>query len=140
MPSTTGPYSASQGATAPSLACQEDSVITPDGSLIVCGAMETLKTTEKTSHGQFSLLSDVETGFVEYSAATGQVTHIIGHWTFNNERSASVEVLWSNASGSVLIGVIPSANGYGRVGVISGNEFTPLPAQAASVSPLSGTW
>jgi hypothetical protein len=140
VPSTTGPYSASQGATAPSLACQEDSVITPDGSLIVCGAVETLKTTEKTSHGQFSLLSDVETGFVEYSAATGQVTHIIGHWTFNNERSASVEVLWSNASGSVLIGVIPSANGYGRVGVISGNEFTPLPAQAASVSPLSGTW
>jgi hypothetical protein len=140
VPSTTGPYSASQGATAPSLACQEDSTITPDGSLIVCGAMETLKTTEKTSHGQFSLLSDVETGFVEYSSATGQVTHILGYWTFNNETSDSVEVLWSNASGSVLIGVIPSASGHGRVGVISGNEFTPLPAQAASVSPDSGTW
>jgi hypothetical protein len=140
VPSTAGPYSASPGATAPSLACQEDSVITPDGSLIVCGAMETLKTTEKTSHGQFSLLSDVETGFIEYSAATGQVAHILGHWTFNNETSDSVDVLWSNASGRVLIAVIPSANGHGRVGVISGNAFTPLPAQAASVSPDSGTW
>jgi hypothetical protein len=123
-----------------SLACQEDSIITPDGSLIVCGAVEMLKTTEKTSHGQFSLLSDVETGFVEYSAATGQVAHILGHWTFNNETSDSVEVLWSNASGGVLIGVIPSANGNGRVGVISGNEFTPMPAQAAPVSPDTGTW
>jgi hypothetical protein len=140
LPSTAGPYSASPGATAPSLACQEDSVITPDGSLIVCGAIETLKTTEKTGHGQFGLLSDVETGAVEYSAATGQVARILGHWTLNNETSDSVEVLWSNASGSVLIGVIPSANGHGRVGVISGNEFTPLPAQAAPVSPDSGTW
>jgi hypothetical protein len=139
VPSTAGPYSASPGGTA-SLACQEDSVITPDGSLIVCGAIEILKTTEKTGHGQFSLLSDVETGFVEYSAATGQVAHILGHWTFNNETSDSVDVLWSNASGSVLIGAIPSANGQGRVGVISGNEFTPLPAQAASVLPDSGTW
>jgi len=139
-PSTAVPYIASSGGTASSLACEEDSIITSDGSLIVCGAIETLKTAENTSHGQFSLLSDVETGFVEYSAATGKVTRILGHWTFDNERYDSVDVLWSNASGSVLIGVIPSANGYGRVGVISGNEFTPLPAPAASVSPDSGTW
>jgi hypothetical protein len=140
VPSATVPYIAPSGGAAPSLACQEDSIITPDGSLIVCGAMTTLKTTENTSHGGFSLLRDLETGFVEYSTATGKLTHILGHWTFDNETSDSVEVLWSNATGSVLIGVIPSANGYGRVGVISGNEFTPLSAQAASVSPLSGTW
>jgi hypothetical protein len=36
-----------------------------------------------------------------------------------------MDVLWSNASGSVLIGVIPDSGG-GRVGVISRNEFTPL--------------
>ena len=52
----------------------------------------------------------------------------------------SVEVLWSNASGSVLIGVIPDGGG-GRVGVISGNEFTPLPLSGAASTPMqSGTW
>jgi hypothetical protein len=149
VPTTTVPYITPSGGAAPSLACEEDSVITPDGSLIVCGAMETLRTTDNTSHGQFSqntshgqfsLLSDVETGFVEYSTATGKVTHILGHWTIDNETSNSVDVLWSDSSGRVIIGVIPSANGNGRVGVINGNEFTPLPAQAASVSPDSGTW
>jgi hypothetical protein len=55
-----------------------------------------------------------------------------------------VGVLWSNSSGSVLIGVIPGG-GNGRIGVISGNSFTPLPASAASASAIfaddfSGTW
>jgi hypothetical protein len=51
-------------------------------------------------------------------------------------------VLWSNPSGSVLIGVIPAAaadSGY-RIGVISGNRFTPLPAAPAEVSPDLDTW
>ena len=51
----------------------------------------------------------------------------------------SVDVLWSNPSGSVLIGVIPDAGG-GRVGVISGNEFTPLSISPASASPFLNTW
>jgi hypothetical protein len=55
-----------------------------------------------------------------------------------------VGVLWSNASGSVLIGVIPGG-GRGRIGVISGNSFTPLPAavsaaSAAAADDQSGTW
>ena len=64
---------------------------------------------------------------------------MLGHWTFGSVGALSVEVLWSNASGSVLIGVIPDSGG-GRVGVISGNEFTPLPATVASEPSLSGTW
>jgi len=40
----------------------------------------------------------------------------------------------------VLIGVIPDSGG-GRVGVISGNDFTPLPLPgAASAAFGSGTW
>jgi hypothetical protein len=39
----------------------------------------------------------------------------------------------------VLIGVIPNA-GNGRIGVISGNTFTPLPAQVASSGAVTGTW
>jgi hypothetical protein len=111
----------------------------PDGSSIVCGAMETLKTTLENSGQGFAVTSDVETGFVEYSAATGKVTRILGHWTLNDVNDL-IDVLWSNSSGSVLIGVIPSAHGNGRVGIISGNEFTPLPAQPAAVLPDSGTW
>ncbi len=51
-----------------------------------------------------------------------------------------LDVLWSNASGSVLIGVIPDSGG-GRVGVISGNEFTPLSiCPGGSASPYLNTW
>jgi hypothetical protein len=77
------------------------------------------------------------TRFIEYSTGSGKVTRILGYWTFGSVGGLSVDVLWSNPSGSVLIGVIPGGSGNGRVGVISGNEFTPLPASAA---PESGTW
>jgi hypothetical protein len=64
------------------------------------------------------------------------VTRVLGHWTFGSVRALSVDVLWSNASGSLIIGAIPDS-GDGRAGVISGNEFTLLPVPAAA---LSGTW
>ena len=44
------------------------------------------------------------------------------------------DVLWSDASGRVLIGVVNSA-GRNWVGVISGNKFTPLSAQWAPADP-----
>jgi hypothetical protein len=112
-------------------ACQLDSIITPDGSTLVCGAIA--ETNEKTSvTPQVSLRRGAETEFIEYSTASGKVTRILGHWTFGNVGALSVDVLWSNASGSVLIGVIPDSSA-GRTGVISGNEFTPLPGTAAAV-------
>jgi hypothetical protein len=49
--------------------------------------------------------------------------------------SPNVDVLWTNSSGSVLIGVIPSADGAGQLGVISGNEFSPLPGGS-----IGGAW
>jgi len=117
-------------------ACQEDRIVTPDGAKIVCGAI------------QFRLLAGGvvgdETEFREFSTATGQVTHILGHWKFHNVIPNSDGVLWSNSSGSVLIGVIPGG-GHGRIGVISGDSFTPLPAAASAASAdetddQSGTW
>ncbi|HEV2260129.1 MAG TPA: hypothetical protein VGS06_44040 [Streptosporangiaceae bacterium] len=117
--------------------CQEDSIVTPDGSAIVCGAITALNETVKPDGG--GLQRGAETEFFEYSTASGKVARVLGHWTFGSVGALSVEVLWSNASGSVLIGVIPNSGG-GRVGVISGNEFTPLPAAVASASALSGTW
>ena len=86
-----------------------------------------------------SLQRGAETEFFEYAAASRKVGRVLGHWTFGSVGALSVEDLWSNASGSVLIGVIPDSGG-GRVGVISGNEFTPLPATVASAPTLSSTW
>jgi hypothetical protein len=117
--------------------CQEDSIITLDGSSIVCGAITVLNETVKSNGG--GLQRGAETAYFEYSAASGKVTRVLGHWTFGRVGALSVEVLWSNASGSVLIGVIPDSGG-GRVGVISGNEFTPLHATVASEPSLSGAW
>ena len=141
VPSPTMLSIASSGGAAPSLSCQEDSIITPDGSSIVCGAITAVNPTiKRDSRGDFAgLQRGAVTGFLEYSTATGKVTRILGHWTFGSVGALSVEVLWSNASGSVLIGVIPNAGG-GKVGVISGNKFTPLPTATASVPSDSGTW
>ena len=98
------------------------------------------QTVKRDSKGDVTgLRQGAETGFLEYSTATGQVTRVLGHWTFGSVGALSVEVLWCNPSGSVLIGVIPNA-GDGRVGVISGNTLTPVPMTAASVPADSGTW
>jgi len=105
--------------------CQEDSIITPDGSTIVCGAIKAVNQVIKPP-SQGGLQRGAETEYLEWSAASGKVTRVLGHWTFGSVGSLSAGVLWSNASGSVLIGWIPNSRG-GRVGVISGNEFTPLP-------------
>jgi hypothetical protein len=146
-PATVSPGTAGGGAATPTPsptrqpvtrpACQLDSIITPDGSTLVCGAIT--ETNEKASvTPEVSLQRGAETEFIEYSAASGKVTRILGHWRFGNVGALSVDVLWSDASGSVLIGVIPDSNA-GRVGVISGNEFTPLPGTAAAVYG-GGAW
>jgi len=141
VPSGTVPYITASGAAVPWQTCQDDSIITPDGSAIVCGAITALnQTVKRDSRGNVTgLQRGAETEFLEYSTATGQVTRVLGHWTFGSVGALSVEVLWSNLSGSVLIGMIPNAGG-GRVGVISGNEFTSLPVTAVSVPADSGTW
>jgi len=109
------------GAAAATPACQLDAMITQDGSAVVCGAVNVAR--------------NIETEFTEYSTATGKVTRIMGYWTLGSVIAPEVDLLWSNASGSVLIGVIPAAHEE-RVGVISGNEFTPLPAAQSTAA----TW
>jgi hypothetical protein len=116
--------------------CQADLIITPDGSKVVCGAIQSEDFTRDRI--------DVETEFREFSTVTGQVTAILGYWKFHDAIPNVVGVLWSNTSGSVLIGVIPGG-GHGRIGVISGNTFTPLPAAVSASSAdvaddQSGTW
>jgi len=114
---------------------QQDSVIIPDGSMVVCGAIASVD--PKLTHRD--LERGAVTEFREYSVATGKVVRILGDWKFTSVGSLAVNVLWSNASGSVLIGVIPDA-GFGRAGVIRGNTFTPLPGLAVTAGALAGTW
>ncbi len=112
------------------LACQEDSVITPDGSAVVCGAIEETGSLQKRG---------ATTAFFEFSTATGKVIRVLGRWTFGNVGALSIDVLWTSPSGKVLIGVIPTA-GDGRVGIIRGNEFTPLHTPANGFAANSGIW
>jgi hypothetical protein len=113
------------GVAGTSLTCQGFMMLTPDGSTVICSTAADLGGTART-------------GFVEYSAATGKISRVIGHWTIGHGGSIAVAALWSNPSGSVLIGAIPVAGGV-RVGVIRGNEFTPL-GQSALASFEPGTW
>jgi len=103
---------------------QYDPAVTPDGSVIVTNAVYfQVKTKEsgKAWNGRF--------GFAEYSTRTGKLVRILGYWTIKPAKYFFTQVLWSSPSGRVLIGTIPD----GRMGVINGNEFTPL-----NMPPVSG--
>jgi len=92
-------------------------VVTPDGSAIVTNTVYfRVKTREsgQATNGSY--------GFAEYSTRTGKLLRILGHWTVKPAGYWSTQTLWSSQSGRVLIVVIPD----GRIGVVNGNEFTPL--------------
>lgn len=110
------------------MGCEQDTLLTPDGSAIVCG--------ELAADPPRSL----KTEFTEHSTATGRVTRVIGRLTFSPAKAWAVDVLWANAPGSVLIGVVPK--GMGQLGVINGNTFTPLPMppSAGAGAAESGYW
>jgi hypothetical protein len=115
----------------------EDMIITPDGSAIV-GASSEITNIPKNGNITFT------TGFPEFSVATGHLTRVVGHWQPNQWHDPEViDLLWSDASGRVLIGVIKSA-GRNWVGVINGNTFTPLNARWALTTTQGltdfGTW
>lgn len=92
-------------------------VVTPDGSAIVTNSVYFQVKTKESGYawnGRY--------GFAEYSTRTGKLIRILGYWTIKPAGYFFTQVLWSSPSGRVLIGIIPD----GRMGVINGNEFTPL--------------
>jgi hypothetical protein len=105
------------------------SIITPDGSAIVYAASPLARADSKLPHAYTT------SGFAEFSTATGRVTRVLGSWS----GPEAVSVLWSDANGRVLIGIVASAD-YAYVGVISGNTFTPLNDQANTAAPDTSTW
>lgn len=107
------------------LPCQGDLVITPDGSAVICPGV--------TEHGESDSIF-----FREYSTATGKVVRQLGNWTYHTGRFV-LNALWTNLSGSVIIGVIPKPGAIPdgpSIGVIIGNTFTPLHAPGVT----SGVW
>ena len=92
-------------------------VVTPDGSAIVTNSVYFQVKTKESGYawnGRY--------GFAEYSTRTGKLVRILGYWEIKPAGYFFTQVLWSSPSGRVLIGIIPD----GRMGVINGNEFTPL--------------
>ena len=98
------------------LGCQPDDIITADGSAVVCPASELLGTESDRI---------AKTAYLEFSPTSGTVVRTLAEWTQTHAGVLAVDVLWSNPSGSVLIGEIAN-KGDGEVGMITANHFTPL--------------
>jgi hypothetical protein len=106
-----------------SLSCQTDQIISPDGSVIVCGA-SAIVSVVKVGH---SLQITVKEAFLEYSVATGKLLRTMDEHTM--KEPAALSLYWSGPSGRVLIVATPSGSGS-RAGVLRGASFTPLPGAA----------
>jgi hypothetical protein len=96
--------------------------ITPDGTMIVCATMSTIKWSATMT----------ELGYTEFSARTGRAVRILDPRRYAGKPLLQTQdVLWTNASGSTLIVVadVPGAQpGKYRlqIGAVTGKSFTPL--------------
>jgi len=96
--------------------CTTDAMISMDGSAIVCGYSTTVgKTTTM--------------GFAQYSTGTGKMNHVVGLVHFKGKAPIGISLYWVNSTGNIAIGTSETAGG-GRVGVMNGDTFTPLPGVA----------
>jgi hypothetical protein len=97
--------------------CVTDSIMSPDGSAIVCGYTTNMGGREMT------------TGFIRYSTRTGKRARVFGVFQFRGQAGGDISLYWTDSAGKTLIGGILTPRGI-RVGVINGKKFTPLPRTA----------
>jgi hypothetical protein len=96
------------------VSCSTAAMISIDGSAIVCGYSTTTD-------------DDITTmGFAQYSTRTGKMNHVVGLVRFKGEAPTGISLYWVNSTGTIAIGTSETAGG-GRVGVMNGDKFTPLP-------------
>jgi len=127
--STTFSHEATVGGTR--VSCAPGSLITPDGTTVVCAAqVHPGPNVRNTADGS---------GFAEFSAASGKLIRILGQAKAGARGRTAMDVLWSDLSGRVLIGAVRQA-GRIRVGVISGNTVTLLPVTVNPAAPDLGSW
>jgi len=114
------------------VSCAPGSLITPDGTTVVCAA--------QLGHAGPKVLNPASgSGFAEFSAASGKLIRILGQAKAGTRARTAMDVLWSDPSGRVLIGAVRLA-GRMRVGVISGNRVTLLPVTVNPAAPDLGSW
>jgi hypothetical protein len=95
------------------VSCSTDAMISTDGSAIVCGYSTTVgKTTTM--------------GFAHYSTVTGKMSHVVGLVHFQGQAPTGISLYWVNSTGKIAIGTSETTSG-GRIGVMNGDRFTPLP-------------
>jgi hypothetical protein len=104
--------------------CVTNSIISADGSAIVCGYTTDIAGLDKTTGSIVGL--DTTTGFIRYSASTGKQTAVLGVHEFKGQAGGDISLYWVNSTGNILIGGVLTPGGI-RVGVINGEKFTPLP-------------
>jgi hypothetical protein len=93
--------------------CATDAMISLDGSVIVCGY--------STGAGNITTM-----GFAQYSTRTGKMNNVVGLVHFKGQAPTGISMYWVNSTGKIAIGTSETSGG-GRVGVMNGNKFTPLP-------------
>jgi hypothetical protein len=108
--------------------CEGDTIVTPDGSALVCGA-----TPDTDLFGP-----QVTDEYLEFSTVTGKA-HVLGSWVLTNVHEQIFGVRWSNPSGSVIIASLPGS-GAGRPGIIQGHTFTPLNVPDDATPWMNGVW
>ena len=102
----------------------EDLIISPDGSVVICGA---------TNNDDSAPVS----GFYEFATANGHLVRTAASF----DSPGSIDVLWSNPSGSVLVGEAPvPVDANDQVFMITGGTFTPLPGLAPQQWVDEGAW
>jgi hypothetical protein len=114
------------------VSCAGGSLITPDGTTVVCAAQLVHAGPKVTNPASGS-------GFAEFSAASGKLIRVLGQAKAGTGGRTAMDVLWSDPSGRVLIGAVRLA-GRMRVGVISGNTVTLLPVTVNPAAPDLGSW
>jgi len=114
------------------VSCAGGSLITPDGTTVVCGAQQVHVGPKVPNPADGS-------GFAEFSAASGKLIRVLGQAKAGTGGRTAMDVLWSDPSGRVLIGAVRLA-GRTRVGVISGNTVTLLPVTVNPAAPDLGSW
>ncbi|MGA8457469.1 MAG: hypothetical protein WB800_18850 [Streptosporangiaceae bacterium] len=95
------------------VSCTTDAMISVDGSAIVCGYSTSIRKT-------------TTMGFARYSTRTGKMNHVAGLVHFRGKAPLGISLYWVNSTGKIAIGTSETSGG-GRVGVMNGNTFTPLP-------------
>jgi hypothetical protein len=95
------------------VSCITDAMISMNGSAIVCGY--------STSVGNTTTM-----GFAQYSTVTGKMNDVVGLVHFEGQAPMGISLYWVNSTGNIAIGTSETTGG-GRVGVINGDTFTPLP-------------